>query len=240
VTLKKPAFVVPLVRAKIVVVVLSLLAISLCACSPRAAVTVDEKGGVTMAVTSSTTTTTAEVLSGLSELWGGGRLFSEAALAAAFTEAGFQSVQAKSADGLTFQVEGTASKVPPGLTSALTVKPGLFELVVTPESAAALVGVLPEGTREYKDLLLAPLFTGEASTETAYRELVAAVYGERLASLLAQSAVTVAVTAPKAISGTETPEWVTRKLVSARTVEWTIPLTSLLAKREKSVWRITW
>jgi hypothetical protein len=174
-------------------------------------------------------------------------------MAEAFTAAGFTSVRARSGDGLVFRLDAAApsaaqvlQKEKTGLGNVMTYRAkvpgmaGLFQLLLSPETAEDFLHLMPPETQDYKDLLLAPLFTGEASTEKDYLTLLAAIYGQKIADALARSNMVVVFTAPGAITSVESPPWVTVRNTSSRTVEWTIPVAALLVRRDKNLWRVTW
>jgi hypothetical protein len=174
-------------------------------------------------------------------------------MAEAFTAAGFTGVRARAGDGLVFRLDAAAPSVAQvlqreknGLGNVMTFvpkvpgTPGLFQLLLSPETVSSFLQLMPSETQGYKDLLLAPLFTGDTSSEKDYLALIAAVYGQKLADALARSTMIVVFTAPAAIAGAESPSWVTTRNIASRTVEWTVPLSTLLVRRDKNLWRVTW
>jgi hypothetical protein len=215
--------------------------------------TVDGNNALRLTIQSSTVAETGDMLQSLSSLWGGGQLFNEERMAEAFSAAGFTNVRARSGDGLVFRLDAAApsaaqvlQKEKIGLGSVMTYQAkvlgttGLFQLLLSPETAAGLMQLMPPETNDYKDLLLAPLFTGEETNEKDYLSLLAAIYGQKIADALARSNLVVVFTAPAAITAVESPPWVTARNTASRTVEWTIPLTALLVRRDENVWRVTW
>ena len=229
------------------------LVIALCGCAPRVELTVDRNDALRLTMQSSTVAETGELLQSLSSLWGGGQLFNEERMGEAFTALGFTSVRARSGDGLVFRLDAAApsaaqvlEKGKPGLWNVITfvpkasTDPGTFQLLLTPETAENFLQLMPPETLNYKDLLLAPLFTGDASTEKDYLSLIAAVYGQKMADSLARSNMVIVFTAPGAITAVESPPWVTVRNTASRTVEWTIPLAAMLVRRDKNLWRVTW
>jgi hypothetical protein len=198
-------------------------------------------------------------------MWGGGQLFNEERMAEAFTAIGFTSVRARAGEGLVFRLDAAAPSAAqvlggartglgkvmtfqakaPGTPGTRAGTEGLFQLLLSPETAEDFLRLMPPETHDYKDLLLAPLFTGEASTEKDYLSLIAAVYGQKLADALARSNMVVVFTAPAANTAVESPPWVTvqstaLRSVAPRTVEWTIPLATLLVQRDVNLWRVIW
>jgi hypothetical protein len=223
------------------------LVLGLCGCAPRAEVTVDGNNALRLTMQSSTVVETGELLQSLSSLWGGGQLFNETKMGDSFTALGFTNVRARSGDGLVFRLDASATsaaqvlqKDKNDLGKAVSIVPGAFQLLLSPETAAGLMSVMPPETDSYKDLLLAPLFTGETSTEKDYLALIAAVYGQKMADALARSNMVVVFTAPGAITAMESPPWVKTRNTASRTVEWTIPLAALLVRRDENLWRVTW
>jgi len=69
----------------------------------------------------------------------------------------------------------------------------------SPQIITEALNFMPEETRTYADLLMAPVFTGEKMTPDEYLFLLSMVYGETLANELAKSVFFVELSAPSAV-----------------------------------------
>lgn len=72
-------------------------------------------------------------------------------------------------------------------------------LRISPENITSFLSALPQDSRDFIDMLMAPLFTGEALTTIEYEELIGAAYGKKLAAELKNAAFVLTVDVPYAI-----------------------------------------
>lgn len=70
-------------------------------------------------------------------------------------------------------------------------------LTLSSESLIKIYNALPEETRAYIDLFMAPVFTGETMTKDEYVELVSMVYGNPLAEEITDAKLTLAMSPPE-------------------------------------------
>ncbi len=111
------------------------------------------------------------------------------------------------------------------------MKKGLLTLSIGPKNINEFVQMLSEEDREYIDLLMAPVFTGEASTEEEYLNDINAAYGPTLAKELKKSKFSVSVTCPKKVRSIEIkPFGKGRKKGNKAYID--IPLTRILCVKE--------
>lgn len=104
-----------------------------------------------------------------------------------------------------------------------------FSITLSPETAQYIIGLLPEETASYTELFMAPLFTGESMSPDEYTDLVAAVYGNPLASELASSRFTLSISVPGTVSSISVPANLKATCSkSGETALVSIPLSSLL------------
>lgn len=61
----------------------------------------------------------------------------------------------------------------------------IAEISINPENLNTILAHFPPETRDYIDILMAPVFTGEDLTKEEYIQLIKAAYGEKLAGELA-------------------------------------------------------
>jgi len=96
-----------------------------------------------------------------------------------------------------------------------------------------LAQISPEAV-DYLSALMAPAATGEALSRGEYLSLVESIYGKAIASEIAASRVTAAITLP------ETVKSVKGGTSSGREARFNIPLTDLLVLEQPLDYEITW
>ena len=69
-------------------------------------------------------------------------------------------------------------------------------LRISPENIASFLEILPQESRDFIDMLMAPLFTGDAIPPAEYEELIGAAYGKKLAAELRSAEFTLIVDVP--------------------------------------------
>ena len=70
-------------------------------------------------------------------------------------------------------------------------------VILAPETIQAIISSLPENLIAYTDLLMAPVFTGEPMSIPDYRDLIATVYGEEIASVMDKATVQITLEPPE-------------------------------------------
>lgn len=106
---------------------------------------------------------------------------------------------------------------------------GRLSFSLSPETAQYIVSLLPEETASYTELFMAPLFTGEIMSSSEYEELIAAVYGNQLATELSASSFTLSISIPGTISSVSVPAALKSTVTkNSGTAHISIPLSSLL------------
>ena len=105
-------------------------------------------------------------------------------------------------------------------------------LRISPENIASFLKILPQESRDFIDMLMAPLFTGDAIPPAEYEELIGAAYGKKIATELHSAEFTLIVDVPYKIQtarispvGTVTVQTKTEKTSRASI---RIPLIELL------------
>lgn len=71
-----------------------------------------------------------------------------------------------------------------------------LSVVISPENVHALVQMFPPESRNFIDMLSAPLFTGEQMTKKEYEELIAVAYGKKIAAELQKAVFTLSIDVP--------------------------------------------
>ena len=69
-------------------------------------------------------------------------------------------------------------------------------LRISPENIASFLEILPQESRDFIDMLMAPLFTGDAIPPAEYEELIGAAYGKKIATELHSAEFTLIVDVP--------------------------------------------
>lgn len=69
-------------------------------------------------------------------------------------------------------------------------------LRISPENIASFLEMLPQESRDFIDMLMAPLFTGDAIPPAEYEELIGAAYGKKIATELRSSEFVLSVDVP--------------------------------------------
>ena len=69
-------------------------------------------------------------------------------------------------------------------------------LRISPENIASFLEILPQESRDFIDMLMAPLFTGDAIPPAEYEELIGAAYGKKIATELRSAEFTLIVDVP--------------------------------------------
>jgi hypothetical protein len=217
----------------------------LCGCSPRIQIEVTEDGKTAFHISSTVKPQTAEIIRSVSAMGRGSPVLNVEAVKSSFLEAGFTAVSAVSMDGISLQADAaaeSASRVFSVLNKAVVYnREGReFQLILSTETVPEILSLLPRETRGYLDLLMAPLFTGEALSGAEYTEMIAAVYGNTIARELSESVFEFTFTAPGAILSCDGPPSVRIERSGQRNATFVIPLSALLVLRTQAVCRVQW
>lgn len=114
-----------------------------------------------------------------------------------------------------------------------------MEITLSRESVNEAINLMPDDTRDYLDLLMAPIFTGEEMDPREYEELIGAAYGKTLAEELKKSVFTLTVNCPQNVSHASVgTEGLARTQGKAAT--FTIPLSTLLAMQSTLNAKVEW
>lgn len=76
-------------------------------------------------------------------------------------------------------------------------------LRISPENISAFLEMLPQESRDFIDLLMAPLFTGDSIGPAEYEELISAAYGKKIAAELRNATFILTVDVPYAIQSAQ-------------------------------------
>lgn len=157
-------------------------------------------------------------MSGAAQTSGSTVLFETEKIRHALEQSGFKNAQVSSPEfsQLSVSASGTIERL---------VEQGKNYLAVnlSPQTVGALLSYVPEETRSYIDLFMAPVFTGEQMTAEEYAELVSVIYGESLAEELKKSAVQLTLASP-----------------AGKTKSFSIPLADFLTLSQKQTYTVNW
>ena len=116
-----------------------------------------------------------------------------------------------------------------------------LSLTISPETMAELVGFLPEDTKDYIDLLMAPIFTGEELSPEEYVDVIRGLYGPSVAENLLSSIINISFIAEKNITDIELfPEDLGVISKQGKKASFQIPLHKILSNSKKSEICIWW
>ncbi|MGP1444031.1 hypothetical protein [Treponema sp.] len=76
-------------------------------------------------------------------------------------------------------------------------------LRISSESIASFLTSLPQDSKDFIDMLMAPLFTGDALSPAEYEELIGSAYGKKLAAELRSAVFTLTIDVPYAVQNTQ-------------------------------------
>ncbi len=111
----------------------------------------------------------------------------------------------------------------------------------SPEIITEALNFMPEETRTYADLLMAPVFTGEQMTSDEYMFLLSMVYGDTLANELAKSVFIVELTAPSSVKKASLSDTSLGTVkTSGRKAVFTISLHKLLSSSGTTEYYVSW
>lgn len=118
-------------------------------------------------------------------------IFDEASIREALSARGFTNISATAFDATHFSLSADGA-----LSDFVSATDSSLEFRLEPEAIRRAADALPEDTRYFLDLLMAPVLTGEEMGGTDYVDTVAAVYGASLADELERAAVTLTLASP--------------------------------------------
>lgn len=111
----------------------------------------------------------------------------------------------------------------------------------SPQIITEALNFMPEETRTYADLLMAPVFTGEEMSPDEYLFLLSMVYGETLANELAKSVFFVEITAPSPVKQASLSDTSLGSVsITGKKAVFTISLYKLLCASGKTEYIVSW
>lgn len=214
-------------------------------CSPSLNVNISSAEAVTIEFSSGLGENLVQTLYSITEADSQSPLFNKNAVAENLELSGFP-VDSVSVDNNDLFVKTK----PTSLQSIAKNTSGLIEEVsnnsvtisLTPEKFQDFVTILPEETVGYLDLLCAPIFTNEELSPEEYGEVLAAIYGNKLAREALSSNFVIEVSVPQGVSIKK----IDVKIPSSKTVtnknkaRISIPLADFLCNLAESTIYLEW
>lgn len=135
-----------------------------------------------------------------------------------------------------YRTNGTAEIISVKQENKTGKTQNIAEISINPENLNTILSHFPPETRDYIDILMAPVFTGENLTKEEYVQLIKAAYGENLAGELEAGKLNLEIVIPTEIfrvylNGEE------QKLKGNKLI---IPLTEFLTSKDGFFLKIIW
>ncbi|AEE15776.1 hypothetical protein [Treponema brennaborense] len=224
------------------VVLIAAALLAFVSCSPSLSVAIADGGGVACSFEAYVPDSIAETVRSFGDLPSGVPLFDAPQIRASLVQAGFTDVAvaapsasavtvkaaAKSVAALLPQIPGAVAYTPASGKDAASVTVSL-----TPDVLQQMLALLPAETRDYADLLSAPVFTGERMDAAEYTDLIGAVYGKTMADELARGVLNVSVSVPRAVIAAFASSENATVISAGKTVRFGVPLAEFLTQSEK-------
>ncbi len=222
--------------------------ISLASCMPSVKIEINQDDSAKMEFTTSLSTSIEGSIRAIIGLQNNEPLYKEAQVKSSLNAAGLktESISFPSMTGI--KIKAGISNINTSLTYAkdfvkIIPKEKGKEALVTfsPRIITEALYIMPEETRSYADLLMAPVFTGETMTPDEYLFLLSMVYGETLAAELAKSDFIVEILAPSLIKQASLSDSSLGSVsVSERRALFTISLYKLLSTSDTTEYLVSW
>lgn len=133
--------------------------------------------------------------------------------------------------------EGSVLKI----ANFVTCTQNSLTVLISPENVQEIVASLPEETKSYLDLLMAPILGSADMSGQNYKDLISLVYGDDLAKVLSDASVKVSLFAPTgkiikraSLSNTE------QSKTSASKAVFSVPLIDFLTLQSPKTFSISW
>jgi hypothetical protein len=127
----------------------------------------------------------------------------------------------------------------PATSVSVQSSPRSVRATLSRDTLAEAVSLMPAGTRDYLDLLMAPVLTGESMTASEYEDIIGAAYGKTLAAELKRSVFTLTIRCPEPITAARS-EGSAQPVVNGNSAIFTLPLSTILTLEEPVTLRASW
>lgn len=226
----------------------TLIALTLISCAPSVKIDIEKNDSAKMEFSTSLSKSIEGSIRSLMGLQNNEPLYKEAPVRSSLIATGLdvESISFPSMTGI--EIKAGIKNINTSLTYAkdsvkVAPKGSGKEATVTfsPKIITEALNFMPEETRTYADLLMAPVFTGEKMTPDEYLFLLSMVYGETLANELAKSVFYVELTAPSAIIQASLSDTSLGSVnVTGRKAVFTLSLYKLLSNSGTTEYLISW
>ena len=224
--------------------------LGLVSCSSKVNVTAKTDGGADIEFSTSFGKVLSDTIKSISSTMGNSKsanFFSADVMKASLKDSDFSNVKVSVPNENAMTLSGT---LPPAdrqthatgtLRAAdfVSCSSNVLALKISPENLKIFAGGLPQSTKNYLDLFMAPVFTGESMSKDDYRMLIASIYGENIAKELDKSTIDVTLAPPKgkSIKNAAVPK--SGSATSAKAA-FSIPLLEFLTLSSAQTYSIQW
>lgn len=225
--------------------------LALTGCSSKLNISAKSDNGVDIEFSTGLGTALVDTIKTVTSSMGGNSkssgFFSADIIKAALADSDFSNYKVLTPDENSFTVNGSLPSADKQTHATGTLRAAdlvicnsnILALKLSPKDLKTFADGLPQDTKNYLDLFMAPVFTGEAMSKNDYKMLIASIYGEKIAAELEQSSITVTLTPPKgkAIKNAALPKNGTSTQTKAT---FSIPLLEFLTTDKELVYSIKW
>lgn len=223
--------------------VLFVFLIGFIGCSPSLAVNIATADDVTVEFSSGLGDSLVQTLYSIADVDSQNPLFNKKAVAANLEASGF-AVEKISVDDNNIYLKTKSSSFEnivansSELVEELT--PSSVKISFSPEKLQSFVSVLPEETVGYLDLMCAPVLTNEELSTDDYVDVLAAIYGKKLAQETLSSNFVIEISVGSKIKSIDVKIPNSKTVTNNNKARITIPLADFLCNLEESTVNITW
>lgn len=221
-------------------------------CSSKISLTAKADGGTDVEFSASFGKALSDTIKSISATMGSPKqkssgFFSADVIKEAMKDSDFSNVKASNPTENSLETSGTlpaASKQTHATgtlraTDFVSCGSNIMALKLSPKNLKTFAGGLPQSTKNYLDLFMAPVFTGETMSKEDYRMLIASIYGEEIAKELSQATIDISMAPPKgkSIKNAAVPK---SGKASASKATFSIPLLDFLTMTADQTYSIQW
>ncbi len=224
--------------------------LGLASCSSKVNLTARTDGGTDVEFNTSFGKVLADTIKSISSTMGNSKsaeFFSAPAMQKALKDSDFTNVKVSTPNETSMNMSGSLPTADKQTHATGTLRAADFVsctsnsmvLKLSPKNLKAFAGGLPQSTKNYLDLFMAPVFTGESMSREDYKMLIASIYGENIANELDKSSISINMAPPKGktIKTASIPKNGSK---SADKATFSIPLLDFLTLNSEQNYNIKW
>ena len=212
-------------------------------CSPSLAVNIATTNDVSVEFSSGLGESLVQTLYSITDMDSQNPLFNKKAVAANLGAAGF-TVENISVDNNNIYLKTKSSSFKDIVANSSELveelTPSSVKLSFSSEKLQDFVSVLPEETVGYLDLLCAPVLTNEELSTDDYVDVLAAIYGKKLAQETLSSNFVIEISVGSKIKSIDVKIPNSKTVTNNNKARITIPLADFLCNLDESTVNITW